>query len=119
MCAPDSSLLDVIRVMADISIHAVVVVEREGDPPVGVVCHLDAIAHYGEDLAAIEARDVMTPEVITIPERASLRQAARQLVESGTHRLLVVSEGGEYLGVLSTTDIVRAMRGARWGWHAE
>lgn len=118
VCSPSTALVEVIRVMADISIHAVVVVEVEGAPPVGAVCHMDAIAHYGEDLTAIQAREVMTADVVTIPEEASLKQAAQQMVESRIHRLVVVSEAGEHLGVLSTTDVIRAMRGDRWTWHA-
>ena len=59
LCKPDTPLQEVVRVMADTEIHAVMVAEREGEPPVGVVSHTDAIAHYGEDLATIQARDVM------------------------------------------------------------
>lgn len=119
VCSPDTPLLEVIRVMADMSIHAVVVVEQEGGSPVGVVSHANAITHYGEDLTAIQARDVMTAQVVAVPEDATLRQAAQQLVESRIHRLLVVNEGGEAVGVLSTTDMIREMRGDRWIWHAE
>ena len=64
LCKPETPLLEVVRVMADTEIHAVMVAEREGEPPVGVVSHTDAIAHYGEDLMSIQARDVMTVNVI-------------------------------------------------------
>ena len=49
LCKPDTPLQEVVRVMADTEVHAVMVTEHEGEPPVGVVSHTDAIAHYGED----------------------------------------------------------------------
>jgi predicted transcriptional regulator len=119
LCKPDTPLQEVVRVMADTEIHAVMVSEHEGEPPVGVVSHTDAIAHYGEDLTAIQARDVMTSKVISISENATVGEAARKLLESHIHRLLVVSEGGTPLGILSTTDIVREMRGTRWVWYLD
>jgi predicted transcriptional regulator len=119
LCRPDTPLQEMVRVMADTEIHAVMVAEREGEPPVGVVSHTDAIAHYGEDLTAIQARDVMTPGVISISEDATVGEAARKLLESNIHRLLVVSEDGTPLGILSTTDIIREMRGTRWVWYLD
>ena len=119
LCRPDSPLQEVVRVMADTEVHAVMVTEREGEPPVGVVSHTDVIAHYGENLSAIQARDVMTPNVIRISENATVGEAARKLLESNIHRLLVVNEGGSPLGILSTTDIIREIRGTRWVWYLD
>jgi len=119
LCRPDSPLQEVVRVMADTEVHAVMVTEREGEPPVGVVSHTDVIAHYGENLSAIQARDVMTPNVISISEDATVGEAARKLLESNIHRLLVVNEGGSPLGILSTTDIIREIRGTRWVWYLD
>jgi len=119
LCKPDTPLQEVVRVMADTEVHAVMVAEREGEPPVGVVSHTDAIAHYGEDLTAIQSRDVMTSNVVNISEYATVGEAAKKLLESHIHRLLVVSEDGTPLGILSTTDIIREMRGTRWVWYLD
>jgi CBS domain-containing protein len=119
LCRPDSPLQEVVRVMADTEVHAVMVTEREGEAPVGVVSHVDVIAHYGEDLAAIQAQDVMTSEVISISEDATLEEAAKKLLESNIRRLLVVNEEGRPLGILSTTDIIREIRGTRWVWYLD
>jgi CBS domain-containing protein len=119
-CKPDAPLQEVIRVMADTEIHAIMVAEREGESPVGVVSHTDAVARYDHpDLGAIQARDVMTPDVIRISENATVLQASKRLVESHIHRLLVVSDDGKPLGILSTTDIIREMRGTRWVWYLD
>ena len=119
LCKPDSPLQEVVRVMADTEIHAVMVTEREGEPPVGVVSHIDIIAHYGEDLTAIQAQDVMTSKVINISEDATVEEAAKKLLESNIHRLLVVNEEGRPVGILSTTDIIREIRGTRWVWYLD
>lgn len=118
-CKPETPLQEVVRVMADTEIHAIMVAEQEGAAPVGVVSHVDAIAHYGEDLVAVEARDVMTSTVVSVSEQATVKEAAERLLESNIHRLLVVNDSGEPLGILSTTDIVREMRGARWVWYLD
>ncbi len=119
LCKPDSPLQEVVRVMADTEVHAVMVTEQEGEPPVGVVSHIDVIAHYGENLSAIQARDVMTSDVISIPEDATVEEAAKKLLESNIHRLLVVNEQNRPLGILSTTDIIREIRGTRWVWYLD
>ena len=118
-CKPETPLQEVVRVMADTEIHAIMVAEKEGTPPVGVVSHMDTIAHYGEDLTAIEARDVMTSTVISVSERATVKEAAEKLLKSDIHRLLVVGDDDTPLGILSTTDIIREMRGARWVWYLD
>jgi CBS domain-containing protein len=116
-CKPDAPLQEVVQVMADTDIHAIIVAEGEGSRPLGVVSHTDAIARYAEDLTQIRASEVMTPHVITIAENAPVSEAATKMLESDIHRLLVVSAEGDPLGVLSTTDIIRDMRGSKWVWH--
>lgn len=118
-CKPETPLQEVVRVLADTEIHAIMVAEHEGEPPVGVISHTDVIAHYGEDLFAIQASDVMSSKVYGIAEDAKVREAAQELLESHIHRLLVVSADNKPLGILSTTDIVREMRGTRWVWYLD
>ncbi len=119
LCKPDAPLQEVVRVMADTEVHAVMVAEREGEPPLGVISHTDAIAHYGENIAAIQAQDVMSTDVISILEDITVDEAAQKLLESKIHRLLVIDQEGRPLGILSTTDIVREMRGTRWVWYLD
>ncbi len=118
-CKPETPLQEVIRVMADTEIHAIMVAEQEGEPPEGLVSHTDIIAHYEQDLATLQARDVMTSEVISIPENATVEDGAKKLLDNRTQRLLVVNEQGKPLGILSTTDIIREMRGTRWVWYLD
>jgi CBS domain-containing protein len=56
--------------------------------------------------------DVMTREVIGLPSKTTLKQAAAYMLESAVHRLLVI-DGGELRGIVTTTDIVRAVAEGR------
>lgn len=50
---------------------------------------------------------LMTHEPETVGPDATLREAAVRLSEGAFHALPVVSDGGELLGILTTTDVVR------------
>lgn len=115
-CKPDATLQEVVRIMAESEIHAVIVAEREGEAPVGIVSHTDAIAHYGDDLTTVRAREVMTPHVVSVRESAPIEAAGKKLLESGFNRLLVVGEDDASLGILSTTDVIREMHHRRRLW---
>ena len=59
--------------------------------------------------------NVMTRAVITVPPGASLKEAARLLVEMRISGLPVVDSDGTVLGVLSEADMLVQARGARRG----
>lgn len=52
--------------------------------------------------------DVMSRTVISLTSNAELRKAARLMLDAGVHRILVVDDG-ELKGIVTTTDIVRAV----------
>ena len=52
--------------------------------------------------------DVMTRRLLTLPSQAGVDQAARLMVDAGVHRVLVM-DGDILAGVVTTTDIVRAV----------
>lgn len=54
----------------------------------------------------MNVEDVMTREVVTVPPGASLKEAARLLVEHRISGLPVVDDGDHVLGVVSEADIV-------------
>ena len=55
----------------------------------------------------MEARDVMTAPVITIQENATIKDAAKLLVEHRISGLPVVDPKGKLVGVISEGDLVR------------
>ena len=59
-------------------------------------------------------RDLMSAHPLTVAPSATVHEAAQQLLYSEVHRLFVV-DNGELVGVISQTDIVRAVANARDG----
>ena len=89
----------------------------EGSKLVGVVSPAD-ILKLGAAPAApkrgrigIRIADVMTKNIETIRPTAHLRQAAQLFISGGFHSLLVTASDGELLGIVTTSDILRALVG--------
>lgn len=119
-CAPDVPVQEVVRVVADTDVHAIIVVNPPEATVAGIISHTDLLRLYGKDLLEYTASDVMTADVIDIGLNAPIAEAARIMLEKGIHRLLVTEEtpeGKKPIGVVSTTDIIRDMRGTRWSWY--
>ena len=57
----------------------------------------------------ITVRDVMSTPVEVIRDSASIREAAKRMIEEGIGSLIVVNDEGEALGIVTERDIVRAV----------
>ena len=118
-CKPDTPLSEVVRILSDTDIHALVVTGEDGEV-VGIISHMDIIPLYQQDLSSFTASQVMTASVISVSPEAAVAEAVKVMVDKRIHRLVVTEpEEGLLLpvGVLSTTDIVREMRGSKWTWY--
>jgi CBS domain-containing protein len=112
---PDATIEDVLVSLADAHISALPVVDH-GGRMLGVISNSDVIAMEAEAeergrtalLRSTAVRDIMTPRTLTISPDADLREAARQMLYAEVHRLFVANNG-ELVGVISSTDIVRAV----------
>lgn len=109
-CAPDTSLEDVARIMADQDCGEIPVLDERGRP-LGVVTDRDitcrAVA-LGKDPASTAARDVMTGSVITTTPDASLEEAVAQMEDNQIRRMPVVDSNGVCCGMIAQADIARA-----------
>jgi CBS domain-containing protein len=120
--APDASLTEVARKLADHRISAVPVMSSDG-VILGVVSRSDllhagafeATEHSGRlalELPDRRAIDLVTRRPHVCSPTTTLRQAAREMREYRLHRLFVVDDGRP-VGVISTLDLVAAVRDAR------
>jgi CBS domain-containing protein len=113
---PDVSVADVIASLADAHVSGVPVVDRHGQM-LGVISSTDVLTQEAEAqdtdarttlLESTLAQDIMTPHALTIEPDADVREAAREMLYAEVHRLFVVQHG-RLIGVISTSDIVRAV----------
>lgn len=64
---------------------------------------------YVEEFGDPKVRDLMTPFVVSVSYKSSIRDAAALMIDRDVHHLPVVGDRGELLGMVSTFDFVRAM----------
>jgi predicted transcriptional regulator len=118
-CKPSTHLEEVIRIMADTNVQ-VLVVTGPDDEALGTVSQLDVIPYFDQDLKGIKARDVMRTKVIAVAPDMPVAEAVKIMVDRSISHL-VVSERGDVglraLGILSTSQVIREMRGSRWMWY--
>ena len=108
----EASVNDAVVALTDSHISALPVVDSAGRM-VGVISSTDVLT--SEDAVEREAlfeqmmvRDIMTPRPLTISPEAEVKEAAQQMLYADIHRLFV-THGDQVIGVISTTDIVRAV----------
>ncbi len=116
----EASLAEAIVSLADAHVSGMPVVDGTGRV-VGVLSTTDVLTAEAEadDPAARQTlfeytavRDIMTPRPFTIAPGDDIRDAARQMLYADVHRIFVV-KGGQVVGIISTTDIVRAVATGR------
>ena len=104
--APDRPIAHVAHLMEDATVGAVVVVE--GDRPVGVVTDRDlvrrALARRLDPGARVDG--VMSAPVVTIGADDDLRDAYQAFAANAIRRLVIVDDGGRFVGILSVDDLL-------------
>lgn len=109
----DASLAEAVGRMLDADVGSAVV--TDDGAPGGIVTESDVLeaAHRtDESLSSIDLRNAASAPLITIGPSASVRRAARKMRENGVHRLVVV-DGIDVVGVVSTTDLIANYAGIR------
>ena len=112
----DTSIAEAVVSMADAHVSGMPVVDATGKV-IGVLSTTDVLAAEAEagDGEARQTlfentvvRDIMTPRPYTVAPDEDVREAARQMLYADVHRLFG-AEGDKVVGIISTTDIVRAV----------
>ncbi len=107
-------------VKTDDTVHAAVqkmikfdigsVIVTAGGRPVGIITEtniLRRIVGPRMDPSTVWAKDIMTSPLITIGPNSDLAEAAKIMAKNNINRLPVM-DGGKLVGLLSSTDIVKA-----------
>lgn len=101
----DDTVSDVVRVLVEGNIHAVVVTSGKNEA-LGVIARIDTAKAFGKDFNKIKAREIMSSPVETISMDKTIKEAAEVMQKKGFNRLIVVDEKKRHRGILSVTDIV-------------
>jgi CBS domain-containing protein len=107
--APDDTVFEALRLMADTNIGAVLVLED------GRVCGIMSERDYarkmvlhGKSSRETQVREVMTTRVITVTPEWSCDECMALITEKHIRHLPVL-EGDQLVGVISIGDVVRAV----------
>lgn len=106
---PDSPVIDAIRLMAEKSIGAVLVMES--GRLVGILSERDyarKVVLQGRSSATTRVSEIMTSQLVTVAPGDKVEQCM-QLVTERRIRHLPVMEGGQLVGVISIGDLVKAV----------
>ena len=105
--APQATLHDAAKAMADRKVGAAVVIDPEQPGP-GIITERDLLMSVGSGQNPDTERvcDHLSPQLTFAAPDWSLERAAEAMVRGGFRHLVVV-DGGKMVGVLSMRDIVR------------
>jgi CBS domain-containing protein len=95
-------------VMLEEDVGSVVVV-RDGDEPVGIVTDRDLVLHVLEprlDPREVAVTDVMSADLATVHEDASIFEATSELLTANVRRMPVVDDDGSLTGIVTLDDFV-------------
>jgi CBS domain-containing protein len=109
--SPDTSAMDVARVMGEKNVGSVVVV-KEGDRPAGIITDRDLairVMAEGKKPAEVRAEDVMSRNVITFQDSMGIYEALQKMTDEGIRRMPIVDASGRLIGIITMDDMVRML----------
>ena len=107
--APDAPVLEAIRLMAEHSVGALLVMQ--GERLAGIISERDyarKVILMGRSSSDTPVSQIMTTSVITVGMTHGIQQCMQLMTDRRVRHLPVV-EGGRVLGMLSIGDLVRAV----------
>ena len=105
--SPDARVFDALKLMADKSVGALIVIE--GGRIVGILSERDyarKVILHGKSSHDLEVREIMTSKVIAVQPGQTVEECMALMTEKRI-RHLPVTEGERLIGVLSIGDLVK------------
>jgi CBS domain-containing protein len=112
--ARDTPVLEAARLMRSRHVGDVVVVEngRRGPVPVGIVTDRDIVVGIIApeiEVSRLTLGDIMSRDLITIPENQHVFETVEQMQRHGIRRLPVTDKEGVLFGIISIDDLTQLL----------
>ena len=104
---------DIARCMRDVNVGFVPICDADGRP-LGTLTDRDIairVCADGRLASEVRARDIMTRETVTCRTRDEVEVAERLMAEHRKSRIMVVSDDGRLVGVISLSDVAEQDEG--------
>ena len=110
----EMSIVAVARLMRRYHVGDVVVVERRGElvVPVGIVTDRDIVVELiAEEVAldAVSVGDVMSYELVTVPEGTDVWETLELMRRKGVRRIPVINAAGALEGIVVVDDLLEIL----------
>ncbi len=115
----DLSLLELEQILSERGISGAPVVSDTGGL-MGIVSTTDVLrkltsilesrsTSLREALASVRLYEIMTPQVLAVGPGEEVESVAGKMSEARVHRVIVTSDSGEILGIVTSLDLVRVL----------
>ncbi|KUG19164.1 MAG: CBS domain-containing protein [Methanomicrobiaceae archaeon] len=106
--SPDTSILDVARVMEEKNVGSVMIVR--GEKPEGIITDRDIVLRVcakGMAMDSVRVEDVMTKNLITLKDDTGIYEAIERIKDAGIRRMPIVDDAGMLIGIITLDDVIR------------
>jgi CBS domain-containing protein len=103
---PETTLQEAAAKMKSLNVGSLPVCE--GDRPIGIVTDRDIVVRAiaeGRDPRTTRVPEAMTADVVSVPETADVKEAARLMKDRQIRRIVVVDPNKRVVGIVSLGDI--------------
>jgi PAS domain S-box-containing protein len=111
--APQTSVLDVTKLMARDNVSSVIIAEEQNSLliPLGIMTERDIVQFQalGLDLQSIQAQTVMSSPVFSLSPRETLWSVLILMQSRRINRVVITGEQGELLGIVTQTTLLQAL----------
>ena len=110
----DTPVLEAARLMRSRHVGDIVVVEsgKRGPVPIGIVTDRDIVVGIiapGIEVARLTLGDIMSRDLVTIPDTQHVFETLEQMQRHGVRRLPVVDREGVLFGIISVDDLMQLL----------
>jgi CBS domain-containing protein len=105
------SVLDAAKYLREKQVRSAGIVDGNGKL-VGVVSQSDIsdkVAAENKCPAWSNVTEIMSRELVTVTPEVTFDESLRLMEQHGVYHLVIVGEGGKYLGMLSVSDLLKVM----------